>query len=434
MKKRIVSALLLLSTLLSGCNGSTAPSNAVDDPTDSDSSSSSPGSTDTPSEEATVESEDTMNESKEATLVKNNGSGKAQEAVYNLGLTILDANNDTDNIMISPVSIERALAMALDGASGETYQQLYKALYGSLPEDVTSGLSNLYKVYDDQEESFVIANSIWANSDNSIKLTKDYSDKITEKYSAESDSLPFSAPASVERINSWVSDKTHQQIPSIIRELAPDQNIVIVNSTYFKSAWFNEFTEGSDTYSFKNADGSTSTPTAMYSYGDDSYLKIKGHEAFKKGYVNGFYYVAVLPEESKTTSDVLRELSYEDITEAIPEKVILNLTFPSYESDYDVELTETLKSMGIEEAFSNDATFDKMCNVNCKLSSVIHKTHIKLDEKGTEAAAATAVIMAMTSALVEKPVVELVFDRPFVYYIFNQDDVPVFMGVVNNVK
>lgn len=435
MKKRIVSALLFLSTLLSGCSNSTAPANVVDDPNNSDSSSNPAPVEEISTGDSSKETDTTVNESKAATLVKENTSGKAQEAIYNLGITILDANTEKDNIMISPVSIERALAMALEGASGETRDELYKALYGTLSEDVVSNLSDLYKVYDEEdEESFVIANSLWTNSDNSIELNPQYSETISKKYDAESESLPFSSQASIDKINSWVSDKTHQQIPTIIKELNSGDNVVIVNSTYFKSAWFDEFTKGMDTYDFTNADGTVSKPTAMFSYDADSYLKIKGLKAFKKSYRNGFYYVAVLPDESKTPADVISDLTYEDIVNAAPEDVTLSLTFPSYEADYDVDLTGTLSSLGMEKAFSNEATFDKICNDNCKLSSVLHKTHIKLDEKGTEAAAVTAVIMATTTAFQQKPVVELVFDRPFVYYIFNQDDVPVFMGVVNSVK
>jgi serpin B len=435
MKKRIVSALLFLSTLLSGCSNA-APATLTEDPPTTDNSSNGTLSNDAPSDESSSEADAPLTESKEATLVKENTSGNAPEAVYNLGATILDANIDNKNIMVSPVSIERAMAMALEGASGETYDQLYKALYGELSGDVVSNLSNLYKAYEDDEgESFMIANSLWANSDNNIELNPDYSKVLSEKFDAESESLPFSAPDSVDRINSWVSDKTHQQIPNIIQDLHSDHNVVIINSTYFKSAWFDEFEKGMDTYNFTNADGTVSKPLAMYTYDTDTYLKIKGYDAFQKGYRNGFYYVAILPDESKTPADVIRDLSYEDIVNATPERATLSLTFPSYESDYDVDLTGTLKSLGMEQAFSNEATFDKICNDNCKLSSVIHKTHIKLDEKGTEAAAVTAIIMATTTAMPqEKPVVELVFDRPFVYYIFNQNDVPVFMGVVNSVK
>ena len=465
MKKRIVSALLIFSALLTGCAGRNEVQIVPENPIPSDSHIKPWGEDNSETgeiveEEPAAEASDTSYESdatdnsataNEATDsgssntsdtpeikdidLSENSSGKAEEAVYNLGQAILNANIKKDNIMVSPVSIERALTMAMDGADGTTRDEIFKALYGSLSGDVASELTELYKTFDvGDEESFVIANSIWTNSDNSIVLDPEYEKTVSEKYGALATSLPFSDSSSVDKINSWVAQKTHDQIKSIINELNDGHNMVLVNTTYFKSNWYNEFSPSMDKLSFTNADGSTVKVASMRSYGDDIYIKTKGYEGFKKGYTNGFYYVALLPGKGQAAADVLNNLSYEDVANAASEPAILNLTLPSYESDYEVELSDTLKALGVTEAFTDQAQFDRMCNDSSRISSVVHKTHIKLDEKGTEASAATSVIMATTTSIQEKPIVDLVFDRPFVYYIFNQNDVPVFMGVVNSLK
>ena len=415
MKKKILTALLLFSAMLTGC-ADTAPESDVEG------AFLDTSKKDTPATEVNT-----------SAILKDNETGKAEEAVFNLGQAILDANHSDGNIMVSPVSIERALAMAMEGASGTTKEEIFKALYGSLSEDSVSGLSSLYET-NGSEDSFLIANSIWTNSDNSVTLNPEYEELVSSKYKASATSLPFSDPTTVDKINSFVAEKTNNQIPSILQGLNEDDSIVIVNTTYFKGGWINEFILGPQDYEFTNADGSITKTPALLSLGSDRFLRIKGYDAFRKDYDNGFYYVAILPEESKSPIDVMKDVSYSDIVEATPEFVTLNVTFPSYESDYSVVLNDTLKVLGINEAFSDSAAFDLMSSVSTKISEVVHKTHIKLDEKGTEASAATAMINATTTGMMDKEVVDLVFDRPFVYYIFNHNNVPVFMGIVNTLQ
>lgn len=381
-------------------------------------------------------------------VIRKNAYDKS-EALYELGKSVIVSSHDGGNIMVSPLSIERCFALAIEGADGGTKSELVDAVYSGLPFDETA--SDISKVCDeistyytdssqdkdDGQDAFSTVNSIWTNSDMvNMQLLPDYVTNVGTKYHSTAKSIPFSKGPG--EINTWVNDNTFGTIPSIIETLQPDDQAVLINATYFEGGWSDKFEPVSEAIDFTCSDGTVSNPSFMESYKDDDYISIKGRDAFVKRYNNGFYYVGILPNEEETPEILLSSLNYEDIKSGVNSfnDSDLILRFPKYTYDFDTSLVDTFESLGVHLAFSEYADFSKLATRPLKISDAIHKTHIEVDENGTKAAAVTAIIMNDLAAMPEqKPVKELTFNRPFLYLIMSSnDDMPVFVGIVNNLK
>ena len=374
------------------------------------------------------------------------------EALFNLSKAVINTDTSNKNIMVSPLSIERCFALAIEGANGETKDQLVKAVYSNLNFDKTSlNIGDLCKklstyeeiTYDDDwnetdttKNAFSVANSIWVNSDiPDMKLKSEYENKVKEKYNAKATGIPFSNGP--KPINDWVNTNTDGMIPEILNKLTPDDRAVLVNATMFEGEWRDKFTEIPEQQEFTDVNGNKQLVNFLSSYKDDNYVQIKGRDAFVKYYNNGFKYVGILPNENETAEDLLNDLNFKDVTDGINNSTEydLILTFPEYSYDYDTSLVNVFKRLGVNNAFSDKADFSNMSDTPLYISDAIHKTHIEVDKEGTKAAAVTAIMMETTCALPEEtPVKELNFNRPFVYMILStEDELPAFVGIVNNI-
>ncbi len=374
------------------------------------------------------------------------------EALFNLSKNVIQSelSDTSDNIMVSPVSIERCFALAIEGANGETREQLEKAIYSNLPfEDTAYKIGTIcdklsyYDVdaYDDKNnhidetrKAFKVANSIWINSDaDDFKIKTEYKDRIGINYKAEEFEIPFSDGPNP--INNWVNTNTDGMIPSILNDLTPDDMTVLVNATMFKGEWVDKFENDSPEKNFTDSDGSIKQVDFMRSYKDDRYVQIKDRDAFVKQYNNKFMYIGILPKENESTNELLKELEYKDIIKGLGNNTNYDLVldFPKYKYESSMSLVKVFKQLGVDLAFGNEADFSNMSDKPLHISDVLHKTYVELDENGTEAAAVTAITMDLNSAAIEQtPVKELVFNRPFIYMIVSTNDkLPVFVGVVN---
>ena len=348
---------------------------------------------------------------------------------------IIADNDKKDNTVVSPLSVIYALSLIANGAEGETLRELEAAL-GEIPIDQ---LNEYLKALTDKLTSYkntnvVVGNSTWTNSKKFI-LSGEFGEIADKYYYAEAESLPFDK-AAVNRINSWVSDKTDGMIEGILSELDPNALMVLVNTILFDGKWETEYSDNDIKDGvFHNYDGTTSDVEYLFSKETGAYFTVDGAVGFSKSYNDGFKFTAVLP------ADIDKFLSNLDVNRIIKaeEKARGNVKvyIPKFEYDYGADLTDMLKNMGIKSAMAPDkAEFYGLSadgKTNAFIGSVIQKAKIILNEKGTKAAAATAVATYGTTAVPkEDPVIRL--DKPFFYMILDEDGIPLFMGTIYNMK
>ncbi len=353
-------------------------------------------------------------------------SAKVIETNNDFGLELLKSilkTEDAPNVMISPASVSIALGMAYNGAETTTRDAFEEVLnYDGLTREevneITRELINVL-VTNVKGNLLEIANSIWYNEDFPVK--EEFISLNSHYFDAEVKELDFGTAEAVKTINNWVSDKTHGKIDEIIDAIDPAVMMILVNAIYFNCVWETEF-DPDDTYRapFYNEDGTTYGQVEMMhlkttlnaSFTDD-------YSAVELSYKNGkFSMFLFLPAEENKVNDLVAQLdvdTWNSWLEGFSEVKKFTVEMPKFEFEYERTLAEDLKSMGLEVAFSDtEADFSGISPEYLFISDVIHKTYIKVNEKGTEAAAVTAIIMGATSA---GPQNYIRLDRPFLFAI-----------------
>jgi serpin B len=353
-----------------------------------------------------------------------------------------------DNLFYSPYSISVALAMTYAGARGETAQQMADTLQFMLEQERLHPAFNWLdgelasrgegaEGKDGEGFRLNIVNAIWGQKD--YEFLSDFLDVLAENYGAGLRILDFIMETEASRlaINQWVSDQTEGRIEDLIPQGAIDvlTRLVLTNAIYFNAAWEYPFDED------MTADG----PFYLLDGGQVSVPMMRQTESF--GYTEGEGYQAVdLQYDGNELSMVIllpeagQFQAFEEGLQAQQVDAIMNdlqdtrvaLTMPQFEFDSEFSLKDTLAEMGMPIAFSSSADFSGMTgNPELAISDVLHKAFVAVDEAGTEAAAATAVIMKLTA--VPEPPVEVTIDRPFIFLIRDIDTGAIlFVGRVMN--
>ena len=358
----------------------------------------------------------------------------------------VNAQMPTDkNYMFSPMSIKMALALAANGASGETQDQILNALGLTNLDDFNALSKDLIERYSQTDIlKLNIANSIWMNKDKtSQNFSEAFKKTATDFYDAEVKSINNSN--AVKEINSWVSDKTNGKIPTIIQN-ADDFWAMLINAIYFKGAWQDEFSvNATKPDQFNNADGTKITVDFMNKTKWFPYAETKSVKMIELPYKNRVDKISEDGEYLGTDKyDELDVSMYlimpegdinveKELTAAINDNAFkstyIKMAMPKFKIEYSTDLNDIFMNMGITTAFDEkNADFTKMFDKgNMWFTKTIHKTFIDVDEKGTEAAAVTAIGMA-GSALPPEPI-ELKFNKPFYFAIRdNTSGETLFMG------
>ena len=250
----------------------------------------------------------------------------------------------------------------------------------------------------------------------------------------------FVAHAAVQTINSWVAEKTHDKIPTILDQLNPLDRMVLLNAVYFNGIWTTEFDkDGTKMLNFTKSDGEAKEVAMMSKEDKLDYTANSLFKAIKLPYGNGQYnMVVLLPESGKNSQDVIDELSSEnwkDWEAGFEEKEHVVVTMPRFKFAFDMPLNNVLKEMGMLKAFQPEiADFSEISDEKLFISSVRHKSYIDVNENGTEAAAVTSITFTTTS-INPNEVQKIYFtvDKPFVFAITEKDtDAILFMGEVQN--
>jgi len=371
-------------------------------------------------------------------------SAQLVEADNAFGLEIFQkirAASDEENIMISPLSISVALAMAYNGADKETKAEMEKTLKvnGLTTQEINASYQSLMKALQslDKDVVFEIANAIFYAQGFSVK--KDFLDINQNVYDAEVQALDFGSSWAVPTINSWVADKTHDKIKKIIDMLNPYDRMVLLNAVYFNGIWSQQFEEeGTHNLDFHKTDGTTIKVPMMNKEEKLDYTSNSLFAAVKIPYGNGQYnMVILLPAEEKNAQDVIDNLSaanWKNWQDNFSTEDHVVLTMPRFKFAFEMPLIDVLKEMGMQKAFQAEfADFSKISDEGLYISSVMHKSFIDVNETGTEAAAVTSITFTTTSAGNEPPKKYFNVNKPFVFAITEKDTGAIlFMGEVNH--
>ncbi len=361
---------------------------------------------------------------------------------FNLYNKIIDDENH--NLVISPFSISTAMAMAYGGADGETKNQMSESLFFDPDMDIfhkefsdhVSMIENLAG----EDLKFNIANGMWVQYD--YPLLNSYIETIKENYGSVLHEADFKDALEKEReeINKWVEEKTEQKIKELIQEgvLCDDTQMVIVNAIYFLSKWLHEFeeelTKKREFYPEAShaVEAEFMEEEAYYKYYEDEYAQVI--EIPYSG--ENFSMLLMLPRENMGLSDFESRLDSEIYDNYIGslERSKVNLYLPKFKMRFHANLEDIMKRMGMPLAFSDRADFTGMtAEDDLKIDRVIHQSFIEVDEKGTEAAASTAVTMIRKTAMPDDEKITFRADRPFNFFIKdNVSNTILFMGRVIN--
>lgn len=339
------------------------------------------------------------------------------------------AKEGFENVFISPFSVSYALGMTYNGARGSTAEAMADVLgYDDLDNQT---INETYKnimtrmLSLDPEVILEIANSIWYR--NSFNVNQMFLDINSEYFDSRIEGMNFNDRGAADIINKWVSKATHGKIKGIISPpIDPLMMMYLVNAIYFKGTWDSEFEKSRTQYEpFYLSDGSEIKCDLMHQKSDYSYYASPDYTVIDMPYGNrSFSMAAFLPAEGMGVDELIRKLNEDSWSKlgTFMSEGEVRLYLPKFKLEYKLKMNEVLQALGMDIAFiPRKADFSGISAMEDTLyiSEVLHKTFVQVDEKGTEAAAATSVGVMALSAMPMEPIV-IRFDRPFVYAIYDK--------------
>ena len=341
-----------------------------------------------------------------------------------------------ENTLISPLSVLCALSMTANGAKGETLSQMEEVL--GLPVDTLNTWFYTYmkNLPETKKCKLSLANSIWFKDDPAFTVARDFLQTNADYYNAGVYKAPFDH-TTLKDINNWVEDRTDGMIQDILDRIPEETVMYLVNTLAFEAEWQTVYRESQIRGgTFVTEDGLTRDVQMMHSE-ETLYLEDDSAVGFIKYYSDKKYaFAALLPEEGISVDTYVSSLTGSHLNEMLsdPQRVAVYAAIPKFETEYDMEMSQALADMGMADAFNGlTADFSGLGSTargNIFINRVLHKTFIKVDEKGTKAGAATAVEMnAESGAPSDAKTVTL--DRPFVYMLIDcETNLPFFIGTM----
>lgn len=347
------------------------------------------------------------------------------------------------NIFFSPFSISTALAMTYEGANGQTAKEIRDVFY--FPQNDILRQSSFAKIYNTLNENaskgnynLSIANSLW--NEKTYEFKPSFYDTINNYYYGTSTPVDFKNSPEEQRqlINNWVLDQTNQKIEELLPKdsIDIDTRLVLTNAIYFKGTWLNEFKKENTILSkfFSSKENTINTlmmnQTNEFNYYNDSnfqYLELpyKGEDISMIVILPKSIYFECLNEtQSQNCGEQIQYNFIIPIAEQLSNlnnklnKTKVNVSLPKFKFTTDYKMSDDLKEMGILQAFTDFADFFKMdSRKEVKISEVYHKAFVEVNEEGTEAAAATGVVMIKTTSVQPTEIIEFNANHPFAFII-----------------
>ncbi len=350
------------------------------------------------------------------------------------------AGNEGD-LFYSPYSIYTALMMAYAGAAGETAAQMEQALAIELPgSDVHAALNalNLTLLNNSQFDgkpvfSFNVANQLWGQKD--FAFNEQFLNTLSANYNADLKTVDFNDSENARAlINLWVAAQTNDKIKDLIPAGVLDAltRLVLTNAVYFKAAWMNQFDPSKTALgSFTLADGSQVDVPMMHAQRSMQAFVNEGLEVVELPYEGGMYSMVLVMPAQGSLADFEASLDADRLNEILGSlsTASVTLSMPKFKLESSFGLSEAMKTLGMTDAFTPGiADFSGMEDTrSLYISDLLHKAYVDVNEEGTEAAAATAVVVGMTSMPAESYIIS--FDHPFLFLIRDiQTNTILFMG------
>ena len=345
--------------------------------------------------------------------------------------------------MISPFSVYTAFGMLGNGAAGETETQMNAAL-GLTPEARNAYLAAWIDALVNQpagEAKFTNADSLWIREDRCKNVSQEFLKICGDYYRAGVFSAKMD-PGTVSDINNWVDVNTKGMIKKLFDELSPETAMVLMNAISFEAEWSDPFlTEYiRENAEFTHENGTVSKVALMYGDADGRFLQNSLATGLVKSYKGGkFRYVALLPNEGVTIDQLIASLQPGSLDTLFAEAKSgdVHVAIPRYEEISgllillfrNISTIGILKALGMNDAFDpNLANFSKLFSTPTCISQVLHKTFISVDNKGTKAAAVTAIAVNDCAMADPVPSYNVILNRPFVYMILDENNLPIFLG------
>lgn len=336
----------------------------------------------------------------------------------------------------SPLSLYYALALAAEGARGQTAEELH-ALLGMDGDALGEQCSNLFRrLYaDDEEGTVLMANSLWMDEEVQgvpVHFREEYLKKAAERYYASLFTVDFSDAAAGQKIGDWVYENTHERL-RFEPEVNEMQLLAILNTVYFNSPWWKPFEEeltGDD--SFTRADGTEQTVPFMHREEEGDFYRGEDYAVASLGLHKGqmtFY----LPDEGVDVHSLLERenlLDQPEYEEAADQIRTIQWSVPKFACESRWSVIPALQALGLKLPFSGEADFSGLTDTPAKITAIEQGTRMGVDENGVEAAAYTYMALEATGISLEEPeVVEMNLNRPFLYTITGEDGVVLFLGI-----
>jgi serine protease inhibitor len=348
--------------------------------------------------------------------------GAANDFTFALFRQLNESQRDS-NVFVSPLSASMALGMTMNGAAGTTFDQMRTALaFGdATQQEINEGYKKLIALLRglDGSVDFRIANSIWYRQ--GVPFTSSFLDAARTWFDAEVQGLDFASPAALPTVNGWVDRSTGGKIPTILSEIRPEHVMFLINAIYFKGSWRDRFdpAETRDAQ-FRAANGRHQPMKLMHRHGKMRYVVTPQFQAVDLPYGrDAFAMTVLLPAEGTDVETLAASLRRDAWAGWIAQlrEVTMDLYLPRLKLTYERKLNDDLKALGMRDAFVPDgADFTRMAppptGFHLYVDFVKQKTYVDVNEEGTEAAAATAVGIALTSA---PPAMRV--DRPYLFVI-----------------
>ena len=331
---------------------------------------------------------------------------ETSEFNWNLFRT-MNADSYEKNFVISPLSITQAFGMAITGATGENLNEMLNVFGLNDIESMNEAHKGIREVLSavDSKTTINIANSAWYNINYDIKTP--YKESLENYYDAEISGLDFNnGDQAVETINAWVNNKTREKIPKIVDKVTPDHILFLINAVYFYGSWTYQFDESATSdVPFYLTSGNNVSVKMMNQENELEYFNNNNYHGVKIPYGNGtFLMTVILPQNDNTTDMLIESFDTEvwnNISKEHPVRKV-GLLMPRFKTECDFDLILPLSELGMNMAFDTDTGFDNITFVGIHISDVKHKTFIEVDEKGTEASAATSIALIEKSGFPDK--------------------------------
>lgn len=423
MKKHLLLITLLCAAFFSACSKQTPENSSAEEPALEEQSSEAP----------------VDNKPRETYTL-------AADSINALGYDLFAGMaSENENVCISPYSIELALGMAVNGASGATRDEMLGAMHIENLDLFNRSVKASKEKLERDAMDICIANSVWydKNLTFSDSFETSYLPLLNDSYAAEALARDFTDASILSEMNGWIARATNDKITDMLPEIPKDSILVLLNAIYFNAEWEVPFPmEGTYDEVFHCPSGDQTVSFMHLNEGYFQYVEYGGIKALRMHYKDSDMAMDLFipADKEQNVTELFNGFTFEEKKELYQklsdseEILIASLQLPRFEfSPECISLRDVLIELGMAEAFFTNADFS-LISEDAFISQVYHKAFIRVDEDGTQAAAATAVMMSRGALILDEDPISFEADVPFMYHILDTSDGTIlFMGNMSSI-